>query len=68
MPSKPKMTIEELQSCCPLVAIESSMGKIAGKRNGVVQVCAATVNSGTMRKFQAAYDKAHNAGLIKGAA
>lgn len=68
--SKPKMTIEELQASCPLVTIESTMEKLTGRRNGVVvlQVCATHINSGSMRKFQAAYEKAYSAGLIRGAA
>jgi len=67
MASKPKMSIDDLKVSCPLVEIESSMEKITGRRHGVVvlQIKCAHVNSGTMRKFQAAYDKAHAAGLIR---
>ncbi len=66
MKSQPKMTIEQLKDACPMVEIESSMEKITGRRKGVIvlQVKAAHVNSGTMRNFQAAYERARGAGLL----
>lgn len=66
MATKPKMTIEDLKQSCPLVDIESTLEKVTGKRKGVivVQIKAAHVNSGTLRKFQAAYEKAYRAGII----
>ena len=68
--SQRKLTIDDLKARCPLVEIAADFEEIKGLRGGavVLRVKEAWVTSGTMRKFQAAYGKAVNAGLIKGAA